>query len=288
MSKIIRTPSGIGDNIWLIQKLINTNEKFHFILPASNPLRGKPLFDLLPQVTSSCRYVPGMTYARLSQGNIQKKYNSWASIKKRKFPDISLTCNEWLEKGKRIEDFFPDLETSYTLDYKTTPENIRIAEDLLKPDLNPYLGIYTSAYSTARAWGFWGEEEWSKLIQKIDKQFPGYTFVIIGAHWDIDLNFKLMALLDRKKISYVSAIGVPLGGTIEILKRLHYFIGFPSGLSILNETLGKDGLMFYPPHLELMMNAWAHPDRIESEKYKPMLFTDIDTVFKWLIKSKML
>lgn len=283
MERIIRVCPGIGDNIWLIQKLINTGERFHFELAGGEPRRGKQLFDLLPQVTITASYLNYLSYGGIQRYNIHRGYPKWEHIRIRRVQEMYLSMNEWLEHGKRIERFFPDLKTSYTIDYQTTIEEKDNARAIV-PKTN-YVGIYASAYSTQRAWGFWDEHGWFELISNIYKARQ-CTFVIIGAAWDIDLGDKLIALLKAKKIPYVDTIGQTLGTVVEIMKRLDYFIGFPSGLSILNETLGKNGLMFYPPHLKLMINAWADPDRIESEDYKGMLFCTPSEAFNWLILSR--
>ena len=48
--KTFKVCTGIGDNIWLFQKLLNTEEKYKFLIPKNEPQRGKQVFDLLPQI----------------------------------------------------------------------------------------------------------------------------------------------------------------------------------------------------------------------------------------------
>lgn len=278
MSKTIRVPAGIGDSVWLFMKLINTGERFKFYLPAGQPQRGKQVFDLLPQLVESCQYVPHLGYNQIKARNAATRYVEWNKIIK---SDIFLSANEWLEAGRRIENFLPDLKTSFTLDYATGFMDSKRANDLLPA--GPYIGIYGTSYSTQRAWGFWDEHGWLELIEKFP---PGYTFVIIGASWDMDLGDNLIKLLQQRGIPHVNTIGEPLSVVIEVLKRLDYFIGFPSGLSILNETLQKDTFMFYPPHLLPMINAWADPARIESGAYRGYLFCSPQQAFN-LIKDKL-
>lgn len=264
MSRSIRVPAGIGDSIWLFMKLINTGERFKFYLPDGQPQRGKQIFDLLPQVVESCHYVPRLGYNQIKARNAATRFVEWKRIHK---ADIYLSANEWLEAGRRIENFLPDLATSFKLDYATTVDDRERAKELL-PD-GSYIGIYGTSYSTQRAWGFWDEHGWLELIEQIP---AGYTFVIIGAAWDMDLGNNLITLLQQRGIPHVNTIGEPLSVVIEVLKLLDYFIGFPSGLSILNETLQKNTFMFYPPHLKLMRNAWAAEERIESKQYIGKLF----------------
>lgn len=260
--RLIRVPAGIGDNIWLFQKLINAKEKFDFHLSASQPQRGKQIFDLLPQLSSSCTYVAGLSFDSVRKASSQFMLGDWAGIQEKGF---ALEANTHLEAGRRIEELFPDLETSFTLDYNTSAS-------VLPSDLNLLrIGIYASAYSTVRAWGFWNPREWFDLIQKLHAEKPEAVFYIIGASFD-DLTGELPKLLRQNNIPCVDTVGRDLAYVIELLKTLDYFIGFPSGLSILNETLGQQTFMFYPPHLKKMMYAWADQNRINSHDYIAQLF----------------
>lgn len=273
--RTITTCAGIGDSIWLMQKLVNSGERFHFILPDGEPQRGKALFDLLPQVAVSCEYAPDLGYKKIKAENVGK--GLWAEIK----PDsFTLTANEHLELGRRIENFLPDLQTSFTLDYATDEDDKSVARVMLPAGHN-YIGIYTSAYSNARHWNGWQAADWMKLIKFLAKS-KETVFVVIGADYDIGIPGELMEGMKELNIPFVDTVGQPLSVVVEILKRLVYFIGFPSGLSILNETLGKDGTMMYPKHLAPMMNAWAHPDRIIKHNYKGCVFPTPEGLYDWL------
>lgn len=274
--RTIRVPPGIGDSIWLFQKLINSGETFHFKLPGSPPQRGKQIFDLLP-LSESCEY--GLfKYRDVKRENIQRRIKKWSEVKDHTF---SLSMNDWLEGGNRIEGFFPDLKTSFRIEYNTSQYNDE-AEKLISGQV---IGIYGSSYSTSRAWGFWGEAKWCELIEKLYSENKDFVFCVVGAEFDTDLGEKIIEALTKKDIPFIELIGQPLGLVIEVMKRLKYFFGFPSGLSILNETLGKDGIMFYPPSLEYLMNAWPDPERIENKNYKGCLFCSPDEILKWVKKE---
>lgn len=278
----VKVCAGIGDNIWLLQKLINAKERFAFELPDGKPQRGKQIFDLLPSVSASATYVPGLSYATVDENNIQKAYALFKDIPS-STKDFFLTCNKHLEDGKRIEEFFPDLDTSFRIDWKTDQYKLNV--DTNFPDHTKYIGIYTSSYSTLRNWGFWNERKWFDLIHMINKLDKGYVFVIIGAMWDIDVVRKLVQLLSAHKIKFINTVGEPLGSVIEIMKRLHYFFSFPSGLGILAPTVGCPVTMYYPEHLKLMMNAWADPKDISSGLYKGCQFCEPHQSYGWCIEN---
>lgn len=276
--RTITVPAGIGDNIWILSKLLSTGEKFHFRIPDGTPQRGKQIFDLLPQIAESCTYTPDLSYTKIDKQNTATKGKKWADIKQQSF---FLSANTWLEQGNRLEGWLPDLPISYRLEYDTTLDDRYSAAELL-PGFDHYIGIYGSAYSNARNWNMWGPDEWFAFARMIHERNKDIRFVLIGATYDTDLADQLMAKFWEHKIPFVSTIGQPLSVVIEILKRLQYFVGFPSGLSILNETLGKDTLMFYPQHLKLMMNAWAQPGRIASGAYKGCQLCPPEQLFDWV------
>lgn len=278
----INVCAGIGDNIWLLQKLLNAGEPFEYLLPTAEPQRGKQIFDMLPKEVAIASYDRYFTYNDVRRNNIWLKKKQFHEIIEENF---FLECNWHLEHGYRIENFFPDLSTSFRINWRTccsTP-----------PDLpnKPLIGIYGSSYNTSRAWGFWKEDKWYRLIDLLHKQNPDFVFVIIGAKWDTDLAYKLMKLLELKNIPYLDTIGRPLGEVTEIMKKLLYFFSFPSGLGILAPTVQCPVTMFYPdgkngsPNLGPMINTWAAPEDIESGVYKGCLFCEPEKIFDWVINS---
>jgi ADP-heptose:LPS heptosyltransferase len=256
--RTITVPAGIGDNIWLFQKLVHANERFDFVLPDGKPQRGHQIFELLPEVAASYKYAPGLSYNVLNRNNIQRVHKEWWEIEQQEF---CLSCNQHLESGKRIEEFLPDLPTAFRINWLTTKSDWERAVSFTT---KYNIGIYCSSYAGSRNWGTWTATEWARLIDGMYRKNPAFVFVIIGAQWDADMTGEVMRMLDLLNIPYINTIGEPLGVVIEILKRLDYFIGFPSGLSILNETLGKRTFMFYAEQIKGIMQTWADLDRIVS------------------------
>lgn len=278
--RTIKVCSGIGDNIWLLMKLINAGEQFHFQLPAAKPQRGKQIFDLIPEVSVSCEYVQGMKHRQTLEQNAQRYSNLWGTITAKEF---FLSCNTHLEVGKRLERFLPDLPISFRIPWTTKNYALNVQTNF--PPRSKYIGLYGSSYSTSRAWGFWDEHKWLELAKMIYRHDPSYVFVIIGAEWDLDLGRNLVQLLYDAGIPFINTIGEPLGAVIEIMKRLTYFFSFPSGLGILAPTVSCPVTMFYPKHLKPMINAWASEEDIGTGLYKGCLFCEPDAIFKWVVEN---
>jgi len=280
MSKQVIVPPGIGDSIWLLQLLINTKERFNFVLPGQPPQRGKQVFDLLPSISDSCIYSLTERYRTIKDYNIQKRYKRYYDI-----PDtiFYLSANEWLEQGNNLRDFFIDLPIAYELPWQTSQFKDQVTRDLSQ--FKNCIGIYGSSYSTSRAWDFWQEDRWFELIKKIHKINKDVTFVIIGAEWDVNLSDALINLLKADtSISYFSTVGKELGYVIELMKQLDYAFYFPSGLPILSETLDvkTDCVMFYPPGLIKMQTMWCDYQRTKNNNFKECQFCEPEQIFDWV------
>jgi hypothetical protein len=278
--RTITVPAGIGDFIWLAMKLINSGEKFNIKLPDGSPQRGHQILELLPELVGGYQYTPKLSYKKINENNIQSYKSKWGQITEKEF---YLSANTHLESGFRLEKFLPDLPITYRLKYDTKAEDKIMARTLL-PDGPKYIGIYTSAYGNARHehYNGWATEEWVWLIDQLHMGNKDFVFVIIGAPYDADLSNMVMREMLLRGIRFVNTVGQPLSAVIEILKRQFYFIGFPSGLSILNETLGQNGLMFYGYRITGIINSWADPERIKSGEIKECLFCEPRKIYDWL------
>jgi ADP-heptose:LPS heptosyltransferase len=107
-------------------------------------------------------------------------------------------------------------------------------------------------------------------------------FVIAGAPYDEGITDELMAEMQADRISCINTTGQSLSVVVELLKRFSYFIGFPSGLSIMNETLGKDGVMFYTQKDKGIINGWADKQRIMAGNIKECIFCEPAQIFDWI------
>lgn len=276
--KRITTCSGIGDFIFLAQKLINQPDKFDWVIPSSKPQRAHQLATMLPQIINSMSFEDGLGYSKIKQKSYHGK---WAGTPN----EFYLQANTMLEEGRRVERFLPDLGTSFVLPYMTSENDRATAEEYLwEPNLK-YIGIYTSSHATSQYMSGWGFKEWFELIKTLEKHTPDTKFVLLGASWDVGISEKLMAAM--KPHDYINTIGQPLPVVVEILKHLDCFIGFQSGLSIINETIAaKQTVMLYHNKLERLINAWPDPARIENGSYKGCVFCDPAKVFEWLIVNQ--
>jgi ADP-heptose:LPS heptosyltransferase len=218
--------------------------------------------------------------------NAQRNINQWAVLKH--YDSFVLSANHHLESGHRIEEFLIDLPTSFTISPLTGDWSKDFASGFIT---GPSIGIYTSAYGNARHAHYdgWDQDKWSDFIQKLHERLgKRHTFVIIGAPYDQNLSEMVAAKLEARGIPYKMLIGHSLARVVEVLKMLNYFVGFPSGLSILNEMLGKDGVMFYGKHVVGIMHGWTDQRRIKEGRIIETLFCSPDQLLDRMEKVGVL
>lgn len=301
MRTIITCP-GIGDICFLFQKLINQPEKFHWEIwdgvkngAQAQPQRGHQVFDLLPQLTESFTYIPNAGYNKIKRNSYS---GSWITAPRGKF---ILEANAHLESGKRIEDFLPDLETSFILPFQTSEEDYLKACEIIDFNYSKFIageskliGIYTTSYNNSQYMSGWLIDEWCDFITLLQNYNPEFKFVFLGAAYDRGISDEVMKRMEP--VSYIDLIDkTTLPVLIEILKRLHCFVGFQSGLLILNEMIGaRQTVMLYSPALQDMMGTWPDPKRIDDGSYKGCTFgagkhlLKPEKLFDWLKQNNKL
>lgn len=283
--KKLRLCTGIGDNFWLFQKLINVGEPFDISFAGDCPYkRAAQLNDLLPQLFNSYKYEPSFNTGDVLAKNIQHALKNWADIY-RDHADFYIAPNYHLETGKRLEDFLPDLATSFDMRPHCRTDNFKPLAKLLLPNSNmKYIGIYMSGYSSSRHWGFWQADKWVKLcdmIHQTDK--TKFTFVLIGAPYDLDLGTEVARELMNRNIPFVNTIGQTLPVVVEMMKLLFYGFYFPSGIGVLAASMYSPHTMFFPPHLNSMMDTFQAPELIANNEVKHALFCEPEEHFKWWV-----
>ncbi len=282
--RTITVPAGIGDSVWLLQKLVNVKEKFCFTLPGGEPRRGKQVFDLLPSIVQNCQYSNSLIpYRKIKEKNIQNRHKRWSQIHAQEF---YLSCNHWLDTGNRLVDFLPDLPLTYTLPWVIPQKSKESAANLtrkLHEKKKHIIGIYPSSMTTSKAFAGWQLKEWMELIELLYKAAPKTIYCVIGAEWDRDLTNQIVTQCIARKIPVYDCVGVELGYTMEMMQQFTYAFYFPSGLPILNESLPRpsNGVMFYPTALQLMINKWAPEERTRTNALKECVFCHPAEIFTW-------
>jgi len=277
----IRVPAGIGDISWCYSKLVNLNQKINLWISADNPRRSLDFVKLLPNINKA-------QYDTKNFHDIVNHSTPHTTTKEdltqlSQQQILNFSLNRFLEQGNRIENFIPDLPTNLHYSINTTHDDKQYAEKILKLSENP-IGIYTSNYINITNWNGWHLDEWKILITKIHKTFPKATFILLGATYDKSFTDDLSKIISP--IPHINLTGTTtIAQTIEVIKILKYFISYPCGLPILANIVGTPVMMFYPNHLEKLINSWPDQKTINNNTYKGCKFPTPEQALAWLFNT---
>jgi len=271
-------PPGIGDISWIYSKLVSLGRPLGFVVPRSNHDRAVSYLGLLPGVAHA-EYAPLANPAKMRGGKAQANWTLEQLTVEAARRALPIEMNTWLEAGNRIEGFLPELPTEHHYQIGIPPQDLRKAQRAIGA-WGRFVCLYCANRSTVKRWGGWTAEQWGVLAGLLWREFELDGFALLGAGWDRPFADEVLALIGQPVLDLVGAL--PIGATLEVVRRALYLVAFPSGIPILAAVMRRPVLMFYPPHLEAMQNAWADPEMIHSGAYKAMQFCPPGHAFAWI------
>jgi glycosyltransferase involved in cell wall biosynthesis len=256
---------GLGDLSWLYSKFANLDRPLDLTVCEDATHRSGPFLELLPNVYDYHYSTGQLDYERLKTC-WNGTYEEILAAESRG-DRIYLSCNNWVDNGRRLEDWLPDLATDFHYEIPLSHDAYIASAHLLPPGAM-YIAIHTASLGGMKAWDGWGPGEWLEFIQAIASEYPHIVFVLLGATWDEDMADQLRPLLTQSGITHLNLVGkTDLALTLAVLRRCRYVVGFASGVSILANVLQIPTLMLYPSHLHLLMHAWPDLNSIADGSY---------------------
>lgn len=268
-------PSGIGDFSWAYSKLMHLGLA-HYEIADGYPYRTVPYLEMLPRVASAkygeFRYeeimyfqdAVGIPHIAPTWEEVNNKLNGGRML---------IAPNYHLERGRRLEEWLPDLPCEFHYEIKTQPLDLVRADRLLEGMARPVWGISAASYRGSEAWKTWGYPEWSRFLKAFLAETGG-SVLLLGGFWD-DLTASL------SDDGYKDIVGkTSIGSTVELLKQLDGYIGFSSGLGVIRTVLKKPVFMLWPDHQVELSTSWAPPAMLEDQSYMTSLWRDPDLVLK--------
>lgn len=321
----IGLPSGAGDCLWAVGKLKHVGP-LHYLVADGQPFRTKPWFDLLgPEVVASVDY-GHFTYTDIvTFENIQeiRSGTTWGDLARQEWGQLLLEPNQHLEAGKPLADWLPDLPVDYHVpmypldeDKQRAPQMMERAvfELFLRTQLQerghdvmamlaqrvpipddlaaaaqeivtdrlprPFTMVSCASYRGSQAWNTWDRETWLRFLARYKAEVGG-TIFLMGGFWD-----DLTAAVGEDG-GYPCLVGkTSMGCAVEMLKHCDRYIGFSSGLGMLNAAMWGNTFLLWPDHQVSLSRAWADPRMLEAETYSTGLWRDPDDVWplvkRWL------
>lgn len=269
---IVGLPSGIGDVSWAYSKLVNVG-KLEYEVADGWPYRTQQFLELLPGVEKASygpfRYEDIVQYCAATGISESPR---WKEIIQSNGGRTLIAPNRHLEMGRRLEEWLPDLPTSFHYEIPISELDRKRAENIFYKYDPPVWGVSAASYRGSEAWKTWGREEWSQFLRKWQAHAGG-TILLMGGFWD-DLTHALA------EEGYPEIVGkTSIATAISLLGMLHGYIGFSSGLGILRTVLNKRVFMLWPSHQIELSTSWAPQHMLESGRYMASQWLHPDEVF---------
>jgi len=276
-------PSGIGDVSWILSKLVHVKDREIRLRVADGwPHRTVKFLHLFPWITSAeygnFNYQDIFEFQRMNMG----KFDTWEQIKE--LSEFPMAPNHHLEKGRRLEDWLPDLPTDFHYEIPTTPRDKEMAVHFLRGLRRPIVGVSAASYRGSSAWKTWDHVGWMDFFRRVKSDLGEFTVLLMGGFWD-DLTASLSYDLERAGFPCAEIVGkTNIGTAIEILRVLDRYIGFSSGLGILSVVMRQPTFMLWPEHQVELSTSWAPEAMIESREYVAAQWLQPDVIAKLYVK----
>lgn len=232
-------PPGIGDSGWIYSKLekLATQRKITFLPNNDPPHRGLPFVRLMPNILAP--HYADEPYHESMQHALDPLTTDLASL-----PDgtYRLTLNPHLEAGHRLEQAFPKQPTNFHYELKL-PAPGPLESQLDNPS-RLLIGFYCSSYAHRSDILFWEPAAWVRFLGLVRAALGPCIFVAIGAKYD-DRTAEVVPALREKGHDVLAFLDQDIGITFNLMKKLHYFFAFPSGLGIMADVLRVPAMMWF-------------------------------------------
>ncbi len=286
---------GIGDSLWALTKVpallkAEGADKTHLTVctgPGSEPSdRAVPFLIRFPFVSGvSCDREYAIPCG-LDKSGCYIYTNSGRGF--HHLYDWMLQANHYLERGTRLEEWMPELDTDWGImeKFQFDDEDRRIADKMEEEAERPYVCFFTGSEVGNTVEGhnrgpMWTPEDWVALERGFYSR--GFAVVLVGAMYDRGYCEKYLRAAGFRGLE---RNGVwPISGTLAVLKRAKCVISYQSGIGITSVFMGVPTAMWWAPkghsqHHERFINfeesmahCWSPPGSVESGRYLPQIYT---------------
>mgnify|MGYP001574133156 FL=1 len=197
---------------------------------------------------------------------------TWKDVQQLPAGAVLIQPNQNLEKGRRLEEWLPDLPCNFHYPLGTTVHDTVIAGALLAAVPQPRVGISCASYRGAEAWKTWGRTEWVDMLRRMQKE--GWHPILLGGFWD-DLTHAVACELQLPDLVGKTSIGEG----VEVLRLLDAYVGYSSGLNVIRTVLDKPAMALWPDHQVELATSWVPPEMLTSGRYSWSLWRPVDEVW---------
>lgn len=206
-------------------------------------------------------------------------------------PHYRIIANGHIERGHRIETWYPDLAADFHYEVQIPERATAWAEKMKEQggDAGKVIILYASSdewNENITAGKAWRPKEWMDLIDRLNNR--GIYPYLIGKPWDTNFAQRI------NKGIRVDLIGkTNEAQMLALFKIADAVIGMCSGATILSPHVGAKSLVFWPERGKIGANMefhkdfqtdWVDPEQLADRTYVPMSLGtfDVDDVMRQL------
>lgn len=204
-----------------------------------------------------------------------------------------LMPNQPLERGIRLENWMPELETNWDIvkQFRFYTDEVDLADNLHR-ELGDYAVLFLGSLASNTICGhnrngIWKPEDWIDLGKFLINR--GLQIVVVGAKYDLDYyTQKIEPILTDKWHCKIGQYGI--GETFAICKRSRLITSYQAGIGIFSSYLGVPTAIFwrakgdsvspdmYISFEESMAEAWANPAHLGTT-HMPLIYGKHDCLY---------
>jgi len=292
----IAVPPGIGDALWSLTKVPSLREKHHKkmqIVVCDTALRRSHEFLEAFDFVDSVVYAPFPLHppCKISAEGPYTYQNSRFGFEKY---DLLLIANGHLERGHRLENWFTEIETDFTIGSRWIFDHQHVATaSKFKEQFGDYAVFYLGPQKGNTKFGhnrdsLWKLSDWIKLAEMFINKY-GLHILVVGAPYDKSYSNMFFASLPPSlKEKTTDLVGLtPIGLTYSYIVFSKCVISYQSGIGIFSVYLGIPTVLWWRPYgnslasfrfisfKEEMATAWAPPWTLKNT-YLPQIYGKSD------------
>lgn len=247
----VALPLGIGDCHWSCQKLRALGEMegrpIHAFVNESPSHASVGYLELVPFVEKAvCS--PLSVYDIWTEMSPSHRHEGWstrAAARNWGSFDYIVVANGHLERGERIETFFPDVATDYTYELQISDADVqKVRKEWGRNRVLLYLSGRGPNWGFHRNW--WTPQNWIEVIHLLNEE--GITPLLVGAKTMDDLAYfdSVVTNAAIAGLEWQSAVGyTTIPQYCQLIRDAAVWIGLNSGGGIVSAMQGTPTVMFW-------------------------------------------
>lgn len=246
----VKTHGGLGDIIWCYKKLKNVGTPLYIHISNENrhrPRRSGRLLDHLPGVIGYCFDdtafdKSGSDWTLSATDPSCAMHVTWKEFDAPLNTPFRLECNRWLESGRRLDDWLPDVPTTHNFEFAPAgPPNVTFRK--------PCVIFHIAGWSDVH------DGMWTTLLDLFRGTAHAY---IVGGSYDrrprqiYDVASRRGGATLLEDVAWEDLVGV--------LAACDYCFGHASGFTAMADVMRVPGVVINPRSVPRLTNTWNSPD----------------------------